>query len=64
MSPGRKLDRFYQEGWLDFRENLHPNQFCILKFQENPSVSALAKYREHKLRSSFMKARRFTASRA
>jgi PhoH-like ATPase len=45
-----EIDRFYQEGWLDFsREHLQPHQFCILKFPENPSISALARYSEHKL---------------
>ena len=45
-----EIDRFYQDGWLEFsRDNLYPNQFCILKFQENPSVSALARYADHKL---------------
>ena len=45
-----EIDRFYQEGCLDFaQDNLHPHQFCILKSQENPSISALAKYSEHKL---------------
>ena len=45
-----EIDRFYQEGCLDCsRDNLYPNQFCILKFPENPSVSALARYADHKL---------------
>jgi PhoH-like ATPase len=31
------------------QENLYPHQFCILKFPENPSASALARYADHKV---------------
>ncbi len=46
----QEIDRFYQDGYLDFsRDKLHPNQFCILKSGENPSISALARYCDNKL---------------
>lgn len=46
----QEIDRFYQDGFLNFpQNNLYPHQFCILKVQGNPSVSALARYRGHKL---------------
>jgi PhoH-like ATPase len=46
----KEIDRFYQEGSLEINpENLFPHQFCILKFHENPSVSALARYADHRL---------------
>jgi PhoH-like ATPase len=45
-----EIDRFYQDGFLNHGpRNLHPNQFCIFKSQENPSVSALARYSDNKL---------------
>jgi PhoH-like ATPase len=45
-----EIDRFYQDGFLDFQQNgLYPHQFCILKVQGNPSMSALARYRGRKL---------------
>ena len=45
-----EMDRFYQDGCLDFSsDNLHPHQFCILKFSENLSISALARYDDNKL---------------
>jgi PhoH-like ATPase len=46
----KEIERFYQEGFLDIpQSNLYPHQFCILKVQGNPSVSALARYRGGKL---------------
>jgi PhoH-like ATPase len=45
-----EIDRFYQEGSLEINgEKLFPHQFCILKFHENPSVSALGRYADHRL---------------
>ncbi len=45
-----EMERFYQDGCLDFNlDNLHPHQCCILKSSENPSISALARYGDHKL---------------
>ena len=48
-----EIDRFYQEGYLDYRNgDLCPHQFCILKVGESSSKSALARYsnlRLHKL---------------
>jgi PhoH-like ATPase len=45
-----EIDRFYQEGCLDYSEgNLYPNQFCILKSTNNSSISALARHHDHKL---------------
>lgn len=43
--PAQELDRFYKEGKL--ANSIHagvPNQFFLLKSQENPSQSALARY--------------------
>src|SRR5208337_444349 len=35
-----EIDRFYQDGSLDSsQDNLHPNQFCIIKSCEIPSIS-------------------------
>ncbi|MEW6658965.1 MAG: PhoH family protein [Thermodesulfobacteriota bacterium] len=49
-----EIDRFYQDGFLDFTQNyLHPHQFCILKVRENPSMSALARYYGKKLNKLF-----------
>lgn len=45
-----EIDRFYQEGFLDCgQDHLNPNQFCVLKFRENPSKSALARYSDNRL---------------
>lgn len=45
-----EIDRFYQDGSLDSsQDNLHPNQFCIIKSREIPSISALAKYSDNKI---------------
>ena len=45
-----EIDRFYQDGSLDSSQNgLHPNQFCIIKSSEIPSISALAKYCDNKI---------------
>jgi len=45
-----EIDRFYQDGSLDSAQNgLHPNQFCIIKSSEVPSISALAKYCDNKI---------------
>ncbi|MFZ5452639.1 MAG: PhoH family protein [Thermodesulfobacteriota bacterium] len=49
-----ELDRFYRDGFLDFQQNnLYPHQFCILKVQGNPSLSALARYRNQRLHKLF-----------
>ncbi len=45
-----EIDRFYQEGTLEYpREDLHPNQFCILKMKESSSKSALGRYSHRRL---------------
>ena len=45
-----EIDRFYQEGYLDYRAgDLHSHQFCILKLGESSSKSALARYSNHRL---------------
>jgi PhoH-like ATPase len=45
-----EIDRFYQEGYLDYRAgDLHPHQFCILKLGEVSSKSALARYSHQRL---------------
>jgi PhoH-like ATPase len=45
-----EIDRFYQEGYLDYRNgDLHAHQFCILKLGESSSKSALARYSHHRL---------------
>ena len=45
-----EIDRFYQEGYLDYRAgDLQPHQFCILKLGESSSKSALARYSHHRL---------------
>jgi PhoH-like ATPase len=39
-----EIDRFYQDGSLPCgNNNLYPHEFCILKFRDNPSTSALAR---------------------
>ena len=38
------VDRFYGQGWVDFEENLLPNQYVLMRDAGNPSHSALAKY--------------------
>jgi PhoH-like ATPase len=51
--PVEEIDRFYREGYLDYRGgDLHPHQFCILKLDQSSSKSALGRYfhnRLHKL---------------
>jgi len=45
-----EIDRFYQEGHLDYDAgDIHPHQFCILKLSESSSKSALARYANHRL---------------
>ena len=45
-----EIDRFYQEGYLEYpAEDIHPNQFCILKLSESSSKSALARYAHGRL---------------
>ncbi len=45
-----EIDRFYQEGYLDYRAgDLQPHQFCILKLDESSSKSALGRYSHHRL---------------
>ena len=48
LSPA-EIDRFYQEGSLEYQGEMHPNQFCILKWSESPSKSALTRYSHHRL---------------
>jgi PhoH-like ATPase len=48
LSPA-EIDRFYQEGSLEYQGEMHPHQFCILKWSELPSKSALARYSHHRL---------------
>ncbi|HZE21540.1 MAG TPA: PIN domain-containing protein, partial [Desulfobaccales bacterium] len=49
LSP-TEIDRFYQEGCLEYAaEDIHPNQFCILKLSESSSQSALARYTRGRL---------------
>ena len=43
VSP-ETVDRFYGQGWVDFEEDLLPNQYVLLRDAGNPSHSALAKY--------------------
>ena len=47
--PHAEIDRFYQEGSLECREDLQPHQFCILRWSESPSKSTLARYAHHRL---------------
>ncbi|MCK9375620.1 MAG: PhoH family protein [Syntrophobacterales bacterium] len=47
--PPAEIDRFYQEGSLECQEDLQPHQFCILRWSESPSKSALARYTHHRL---------------
>jgi PhoH-like ATPase len=45
-----EIDRFYREGYVDYRAgDLQPHQFCILKFADSSSKSALARYSHHRL---------------
>jgi PhoH-like ATPase len=45
-----EIDRFYQEGFLEYHgEDLHPNQFGILKMRESSSKSALGRYSNRRL---------------
>lgn len=47
----QEIDDFYQDGSLPYNNGaLHPNQFCILRFRDNPSQSALARYSHNKIR--------------
>jgi PhoH-like ATPase len=44
-----EIDRFYQDGSLPCgNHNLYPHEFCILKFSDHPSTSALARYYDKK----------------
>ena len=42
---GERLSEFYSQGWLPWEDGeAHPNQFLILKAEENPSQTGMARY--------------------
>ena len=41
---GADIDTFYQQGWVEARQEYQPNEYLILKDEANHSHSALGKY--------------------
>ena len=45
---GGMIDEFYSEGSVHLEEELSPNQYVLLRNQDNPGQTALARYDAHK----------------